>query len=213
MDSYINEIEEWWNPRLLYLEASLRATDLYPVVSIIKDYILPAIAPSVPYIGAAEGTCGAHFNDLKEGLWIGIFPSGNIESKGYYSRGLLHGTMTSWNDDEENGSKLDQTTQYNNGVKEGNNIKYYSSGRIHSILIYHEDNLISGTTYHGNDQMWCEEFYLNNLRHGKRTMWYDNGKIWMVQNCQNGKFHGTATSWDENGNINKIINYVNGERQ
>lgn len=109
------------------------------------------------YREVVRDTEGTVRNHGRFELW---FENGNVEYRGFYEKGQLHGLETAWH---RNGQKWTEQ-QYEHGVRHGYRRNWDVEGRLRG-----------------------EEYYENGRPHGVWTLWKDDGTVKWQCRYQHGQ--------------------------
>jgi len=89
-------------------------------------------------------------------------------------------------------------TYYKNGLKDGSETYYYSSGQKASEGFYADNKLEGSLTYwYENGHKASEGFYKNDKPEGLQTAWDENGQIESEQEYKNGLLHGKSIFYED----------------
>lgn len=122
-------------------------------------------------------------HNLRIGEYAQFFPNGNLKSRQYYHKGLLHGPSTFFN---ENGQILAESW-FINGLQEGRATLYYFDGSIYSL-----------------------QRYRHNFWHGTQEFFYRDGTLKTLLSYQNGKLQGESVLYHPDGEIERAFQHANG---
>ena len=207
--------------KVKYIPLTVLTTSLLCFSSIFSQKSeLPTAKESWPIGQAGEDYNLNDSNQLKEGLWIRVYPDGAL----YYSG------------------------EFNHGVPEGEVLYFYESGELMSKLVYpHLDSstntveLISAIHYRENSSVQASGFYISTedqeepQREGSWGFYNDgskqvkmetytsgflDGPYWVKgkkgQMVEKGEYakdelQGEKTTYFDNGIVKQKINYINGQ--
>lgn len=117
---------------------------------------------------------GNLINDQKHGYWMGYYPNGNINYKGFYEKGIK---TSCWTTFEEDGCVYEKGTFLNN-LRHGEWIQFMST-----------------------DQVWFRTNYKEGLEHGQSIVYHPNGLVKLFEIYDSGKKNGIYLEFFENGQI------------
>jgi antitoxin component YwqK of YwqJK toxin-antitoxin module len=123
--------------------------------------------------------------NLKQGLIITYYNSGEILYKAFYVDGIKQGKATSY---FKNG-EIFEKSNYKDGIQQGWHIYYDGSGKIGG-----EGNYVDGRrqgehiSYYNNGQVHFKINFVDGIRQGKSIFYDLNGEISSIQNYKDGVF-------------------------
>jgi S1-C subfamily serine protease/antitoxin component YwqK of YwqJK toxin-antitoxin module len=109
-------------------------------------------------------------NDLKDGIHIFYFKSGNKEANVPFINGKRNGLQTTWYE----GGELETESFFKNGLAEGNHTYYHKNGNIKVISSYKDDKRDSKYYIYCNELNNCEKVFNNYVYTDK----YNNAEEW-----------------------------------
>lgn len=123
--------------------------------------------------------------NLKQGLIIKYYNSGEILYKAFYVDGERQGETISY---YKNGGIFEKSN-YVDGLRQGKSIYYDGSGKISGEGNY-VDGLKQGEhiSYYNNGQVHFKINYVDGIRQGKSIFYKPNGEISSIQNYKDGVF-------------------------
>ncbi len=129
---------------------------------------------------------GIYRNQQKDSVWVYYGPSGKLSTKETYLNGKLNGVQTIYYvfaDPNDKRLVVLRTTNYKNGVMDGECIEYFDSGIVKFKINY-----------------------VNGKKEGVVVTNHVNGKPMMTERFKNGIQHGWQTAHDESGKeTNKVF--------
>lgn len=149
--------------------------------------IIVALCFIFPLVSGQEAVNQTDANGLKQGKWIKKFDNGNT---------LYEGT-------------------FRDNKPVGEFKRYYISGKLISVLNYHEeDDIVDAVFYHPNEYLAARGSYNNKNKEGKWTFYSAKKKdcIICIEHYSNNKKEGLSTKYHLNGNIAEELIYVNNQK-
>jgi len=120
---------------------SLNRGDTLVIAGILADVKIEEINPMVYYFWYDNGQIfsnqGGHGGNLLHGDYVEYGPAGTLLLKGQYDKGTQSGKWNYWYPV----GALKESIHYENGLLEGDNIRYSMDGKIYFQANYHEDQL------------------------------------------------------------------------
>ena len=150
-----------------------------------------------------------------DGEYISYWDNSQTKSVFCFKEGEFDGEQKLYYSD----GKLKQTTNYNNGMKNGFDCQYNENGdNLIRAKIYYENNNSKTMLLFFNDSE--KKFYEGDVNHlleyhGNGTLYYDNenNSIQYQGNFQNHKYHGDGVLYHQNGHKQYEGGFVNEKRQ
>ena len=104
----------------------------------------------------------------------------------------------------ENGMTLQ--THYQDGLKSGSEIYYYSNGQKASEGFYKNNKLEGSLTYwYDNGQKASEGFYINDKAEGVQIAWNETGQIESEQEYKNGELNGKSIFYENGSKTSEFV--------
>ncbi|MCF2875037.1 MULTISPECIES: toxin-antitoxin system YwqK family antitoxin [unclassified Tenacibaculum] len=141
------------------------------------------------------------------------YPNNNIELKNgvlFYKGVPFSGTIISYNEV----NKTNDSAQYLNGKKEGEELKKYLNGSLAEQRFY-EKGLKSGihkAWWENGNQKFIYHFNTKGEYNGNVKIWYKNGQLYKDFNYKEGKESGSQKMWQGDGKLRANFVTKNGER-
>ena len=178
------------------------------------------------YITGVKKSEGKRTNFLLDSIWIFFDQAGDTSEKinylfgkknGYYykfkkdpSEGLYMWSKELFAGDKKEGTgyiyfpdgKIQQTTAYNGGKKEGLSKEYDKNGIVITLLEYKNDFLIGRERINRTDN--------NGLKQGEWKEFYPNGGIKSEKTYKDDQLHGYYKEYDNRGRLVITMLYDNG---
>lgn len=178
------------------------------------------------YITGVKKSEGKRTNFLLDSIWIFFDQAGDTSEKinylfgkknGYYykfkkdpSEGLYMWSKELFAGDKKEGTgyiyfpdgKIQQTTAYNGGKKEGLSKEYDKNGIVITLLEYKNDFLIGRERINRTDN--------NGLKQGEWKEFYPNGGIKSEKTYKDDQMHGYYKEYDNRGRLVITMLYDNG---
>ena len=124
-------------------------------------------------------------NGVRNGLFLDIRRTGQVENLNYYRNDLLDGPARRFMP----GGVIVEESYYSDGIRSGAFTKWYANGRVQE-----------------------QSNYNNNLRDGKTVYFLENGSKVAEYYYNRGKLDGDAIVYGENGRISEFGSYLNDEQ-
>jgi len=129
-------------------------------------------------------------NGVKHGVEKLYASNGTLVYSVPYVNGKMHGKKYFYMPDKSGKSGvLSHTTDYKNGLIDGDQIYYYDNGEV---SVHYK--------------------YKNGKEHGKMLAYHKNRKISQVAYHKNGRMDGPYREYDKNGKLTLTFHYKNGRR-
>ena len=126
---------------------------------------------------------GTHTNNLRSGLWMEWFSTGELKSMIEYVAGVMHGPAS---------------TGYNSGQLAVETS--YSAGKLHGEYTGYFDNRAHSKQYQGSHK--------NGVRDGNWTEWYENGNLASETRYVLGQLNGPASYYQQyDGSLDYFTEY------
>lgn len=174
-----------------------------------------------------------YLNDVKNGPYEDFYEHGALRTKGQYRYDLAHGqwrwydkagrlvlasssfedgTGTMYQFDEVSGKKQ-MEIDYQGGLQEGRQMRWYDSGVLRSQSNFHK-GLVHGSfkEYHENSHMMSESSWIYGRKNGTYLSWYGNQQQQLSLFFVDDLPHGDSMEWYENGQIKSQGAWLYGKR-
>lgn len=140
---------------------------------------------------------------IKHGWYNSYDENGDFSQEGTYKDNKEDGEWVSYFE----GSPFRRTT-YQDGVREGVQIIYNSSGGVYSETTFVNDNMENEKVYHPNGQLDYEGYFGDNFTNYKS--YYENGFVKTEEYFVDGERDGRWVYYDSNGELTDEDIYENG---
>ena len=145
---------------------------------------------------------------LKQGKWIGKFPSGNIRYEGSFVNGQPVGEMKRFH---ENG-KIKAILFHFSGSDKISAELFDENGVLYAKGNYLKTAKDSTWKYFNNKRIVGQEDFSNGLKNGRSIAYFEDGKPAMESMWVNGVQNGVTRSFYPSGNKKSEIMYKDGKR-
>lgn len=172
-------------------------------------------------------------NDIKHGPYEDFYEHGALRTKGQYRYNLPsaqwrwydkegrivlasstfeYGKGTMYKFDEVSGKKH-MEIDFDAGVQDGRQMRWYDSGVLRSQASYHK-GLLHGSfkEYHENSHMMSESTWIYGRKNGSYLSWYGNQQQQLSLYFVDDVPHGDSMEWYENGQIKSEGTWLYGKR-
>ena len=147
-------------------------------------------------------------NGLKQGKWIGKYPSGNIRYEGSFVNDQPVGEMKRFH---ENG-KIKAILLYSLNSEKVKADLFDEEGVLYAKGNYLKTSKDSTWTYYNNKKIVGQEGFLKGLKNGRSVTYYQDGKPATESSWVNGIQNGVSRSFFPSGNKKSEIMYKEGKR-
>lgn len=146
----------------------------------------------------------------KTGIWKSFYESGRLSEVSNYNENELNGEQVQYFDQDDHNLKYKAT--YRNRIKVGEEISYYTTGKIYTLKNWNNQGYKSGkeVTYRTDGSIEQSTDYFENIKHGDFAVNYEDGKPKIIGKFDRGMESGNWIYYYKNGNVFKKVNYKTG---
>ena len=148
-------------------------------------------------------------NGLPHGTWIGYWQDGSTRYTIDYKKGDKDGEELKY---DSTGVLIFEVV-YREGIRNGIEKEYFVNGQLKRSSKYKDNKLNGKTEYFDSLGVRLETIaYKDSLRQGKTTIWWPNGEAYKRFTYEKGILEGKYEEWDSSGKDIVTGDYVNGTR-
>lgn len=112
----------------------------------------------------------------------------------------------------DNQWKLCEAYVEKDGLPDGQDLLFYSDGKIKAENFYAEGKLQGPSRFWNHKGvLLAESLFMNGLRQGTTRWYYPSGKLYSMQRYQDGVWHGKQEYYYEDGTVKTLMDYVHGK--
>lgn len=169
------------------------------------------------YEGKAQGVCNSYYSTGRLHRQE-TFVSGNLMQAEEFdevgrkeaTEELQNGGLVKTKFDYYPSGAMRSTARFINNFKNGNFNYYYENQALRAREVWHNDTLLSETSWHDNGKLKSEATCINGEREGIYREYYSNGNLRLEQEYHKGQKAGKYLSYYKNGN-KYVVGAYNGE--